>query len=254
MGDELNAEFLTLWDRYFPGAELPITLFYSETADGVDKAPPSETHRCMICDLAKVRKGDALCFDLEGAVCGGAKRYLGFSQEVAPGFDFFLSCGIPGKLEGERYKKTPELVRELVATGPKFEAPAQYAVFKRWDKLAPDDEPAVVIFFAPPDVLSGLFTLAGYDMAGAEAVIAPFAAGCGSIALHPYIELSRVQPRAVLGMFDVSARPCVPADILSFAVPMPLFERMVSNMEESFLITDSWKKVKRRISAGSAQE
>jgi hypothetical protein len=142
-------------------------------------------------------------------------------------------------------------VRQLIATGPKFEAPAQYAVFKRWDKLAPDDDPAVVIFFAPPDVLSGLFTLSGYDVASTESVIAPFAAGCGSIALHPYLELSRVQPRAVLGMFDVSARPCVPAGIFSFAVPMPLFERMVGNMEESFLITDSWKKVQRRISESS---
>lgn len=28
-----------------------------------------------------------------------------------PNFEYFLSCGIPGKLEGERYKKTPELVR-----------------------------------------------------------------------------------------------------------------------------------------------
>jgi len=248
MVDQLQAEFLELWGKYFPGAELPLALFYTESTDGVDKAPPSETHRCMICDLAKVRKGEALSFDLAGAVCGGAKRYLGFSQEIAPNFDFFLSCGIPGKLEGERYKKTPELVRELVEAGPRFEAPAPYAVFKRWDKLAPEDEPDVVVFFAKPDVLSGLFTLAGYDTASTEAVIAPFAAGCGSIVQYPYLELSRVNPRAVLGMFDVSARPCVPADVLSFAVPMPLFERMVANMDECFLITESWKKVQRRIS------
>ena len=31
--------------------------------------------------------------------------YLGFSEKVRPNFEFFLSCGIQGKFEGERYKK-----------------------------------------------------------------------------------------------------------------------------------------------------
>jgi hypothetical protein len=96
-------------------------------------------------------------------------------------------------------------------------------------------------------VLSGLFTLANYDEAGAEAVFCPFSAGCGSIVLYPYLERASARPRAVLGMFDVSARPCVPGDALSFAVPMAKFERMVANMQESFLITKSWDQVRRRI-------
>ena len=103
------------------------------------------------------------------------------------------------------------------------------------------------MFFATPDVLSGLFTLSGFDDADVDAVRVPFAAGCGSIVQHPYLELLSENPRAVLGMMDVSARPCVPARVLSFAVPMPRFERMVANMEESFLITESWAKVQRRI-------
>jgi hypothetical protein len=48
-------------------------------------------------------------------------------------------------------------------------------------------------------------------------------------------------------MFDVSARPCVPKDTVSFAVPMTKFVRMIENMEESFLITPSWGKVRQRI-------
>ncbi len=48
-------------------------------------------------------------------------------------------------------------------------------------------------------------------------------------------------------MFDVSARPCVPAGTLSFTAPLPLFERMVANMDERFLITESWDKVRKRI-------
>ena len=50
-------------------------------------------------------------------------------------------------------------------------------------------------------------------------------------------------------MLDVSARPCVTSDVVTLAAPMKKFVRMVENMEESFLTTDSWKKVRRRIAA-----
>jgi hypothetical protein len=66
---------------------------------------------------------------------------------------------------------------------------------------------------------------------------------------YPYLEKASTRPRAVIGLFDVSARPFVPENALSFSVPMNKFERMVRNMEESFLTTDSWKAVHRRIEA-----
>jgi hypothetical protein len=96
-------------------------------------------------------------------------------------------------------------------------------------------------------VLSGLFTLASFDEPEPYGVIAPFCAGCGSIVDIPYRETKSEQPCAVLGMFDVSARPYVPAGVLTFAIPWPKFVRMVDNMEESFLITKSWNKVRNRI-------
>jgi hypothetical protein len=64
---------------------------------------------------------------------------------------------------------------------------------------------------------------------------------------YPYLENEISRPRAVLGMFDVSARPYVPRETLTFSVPMKKFIRMIGNMEESFLITRSWEKVKKRI-------
>ena len=113
--------------------------------------------------------------------------------------------------------------------------------------LAAADDPAVVIFFAVPDILSGLFTLTGYEESQREAVIAPFCAGCASIVMHPFLEKDRERPRGVLGMFDVSARPFAHKETLSFALPLKKFSRMVADMEESFLITGSWAKVQKRI-------
>jgi len=243
----VHAEFAARWKKYFNGAELPMVFFYTDDISDVKKAKTSSGHRCFISDLANVRKGTPLAFDSESVVCNGAKRYLGFSRTIHPQFEYFISCGIPGELEGERYKKSPEIVTEIMKNLVDFTAPANYIVFKRWDALTEDDTPEVAVFFATPDVLSGLFTLTGFDEVDGNRVFTPFAAGCASIVLYPYLEMKSESPRAVIGMFDVSARPSVPKDTLSFAVPMKKFETMIANMDESFLITESWRKVQRRI-------
>jgi len=201
----------------------------------------------MMADLFKVTTGRSVCFGADSFGCFGGKRYLGFGGEVMPNFEYFLSCGIPGELEGERYKKTPELVKEIMRRAPKFEAPGKFIVFKRWDMLEKADEPDVVVFFARPDVLSGLFTLANFDIGDLNGVFSPFSAGCGSIVQYPYLEKESDCPRAVVGMFDVSARPFMPEDVLSFSVPMNKFAAMIENIEESFLITGSWGKIQKRM-------
>ena len=244
----LKYRFIDHWKKYFGSAELPITFYYSYNDDSAAKFISREKWHCFICDLSKVRKGESIAFDFESLGCNGAKRYLGFTHKLSPDFQYFLSCGIPGKLEGERYLKNPELVKEWMNKHEPIQGKeGKYIIFKRWDKLNEKDKPEVIIFFAKPDVLSGLFTLANFDQAKTDSTIAPFGAGCGSIVHYPYLEKDRERPRAVLGMFDPSARPCVQDNILTFAVPMAKFESMVNNMEESFLITDSWKEVSRRI-------
>jgi uncharacterized protein (DUF169 family) len=240
--------FMKLWETYFPHTELPLGYYYTNDENRIETLKSHGRSRCLICELARVREGASLAFDFETVRCSGGKRYLGFTQELRPDFEYFLSCGIPGKMEGEKYKKTPELVKELMKHQPKFEAPARFIVFKRWDKMTTDDEPLVVVFFAKPDVLSGLFTLANYDEVQPNGVITPMGSGCSSIVYHPYNENLSSHPRAVLGMFDVSARPCVPADTLTFSVPWPKFNSMIENMEESFLTTSSWNLVKERMS------
>ncbi|MFB0525612.1 MAG: DUF169 domain-containing protein [Phycisphaerae bacterium] len=247
MDIELKKRFLRLWEKYFDGTELPIVFYYTNEASEVALVKPSSGHRCIMADLSKVRTGRSICFGADSFGCFGGKRYLGFGTEVMPNFEYFLSCGIPGKLEGERYKKTPELVREIMRKAPTFKAPGRFIVFKRWDMLEEPDEPDVVVFFARPDVLSGLFSLANFDVGELNGAFSPFSAGCGSIVQYPYLEKESDCPKAVVGMFDVSARPFVPEDVLSFSVPTNKFAAMVENINESFLITESWGKIQKRI-------
>jgi len=243
----IKEKFGVLWERYFNHAELPISFYYTDEEGHAELVEPNSMSRCVIAALSHVRKGRSLCFNVDSIGCAGGRRYLGFTEGLMPNFEYFLSCGIPGKMEGERYKKTPELVNEAMKYWPTFEAPARFVVFKRWDMLEGSDSPEIVIFFAQPDVLSGLFTLANFDEAEQNRVIAPFGSGCSTIVQYPYLEKSSNHPRAVIGMFDVSARPFVPRNTLAFSVPMNKFVMMIENMEESFLITRSWAKVQKRI-------
>ncbi len=247
MDMELKEKFHALWKKYFNDSELPITFYYTDEEGHAELVKPDSVSRCVIGALSGVRKGKSLCFNIESVGCFGGKRYFGFTDMIRPNFEYFLSCGIPGQLEGERYKKSPELVKGLMKNSPVFKAPAQFVVFKRWDMLEKSDNPEVVIFFARPDVLSGLFTLAGFDTADPNGVISPFGSGCSTIVQYPYMEKDSDHPRGIIGMFDVSARPFVQADVLTFSVPMNKFITMVENMEESFLITESWHKVQKRI-------
>ena len=236
-----------LWKKYFDGAELPVIFYYTNEEGHARLVEPDSVPGCVIGILSEVRKGRSLCFNVDSVGCPGGKRYLGFTEGIMPDFEYFLSYGIPGKLTGERYCKSPELVKEIMKRSPAFKAPGRFIIFKRWDKLEESDAPEVVIFFAEPDVLSGLFTLARFDETEQNAVFTPFGSGCSTIVQYPYLERDSARPRGVIGMFDPSARPFVPNNVLTFSVPMNKFVRMIENMEESFLITDSWRRIQKRL-------
>jgi uncharacterized protein (DUF169 family) len=250
----VKEKFLGLWKKYFPSAELPIIFFYTDDKARTRDCSNTPEHRCVIANLTVVRKGTPLRLEANSVECSGGKRYLGFSRTLRPNFEYFLSYGIPGELEGERYKKSPELVKKFMKRRVEFTAPKKFIVFKRFDSLEESDNPDVVIFFAQPDVLAGLFTLASFDETEESGVIAPFGAGCGSIVLYPYLEKKSKRPRCIVGMFDPSARPYVPADVLSFSIPLSKFIRMVDNMEESFLITPTWNKIRQRINHNTSPD
>jgi uncharacterized protein (DUF169 family) len=252
MDTGIRNRFVTLWQQFCPGAELPITFEVGEGSGTAEKAKIPGSWRCIICDLARVRKGTSLVFDRTSVTCSGGLFYLGYDTRRIENFRYFLSSGKPGVVEGERYKRTPEIIDEINARHVSLPAEDRCYTFRRWDKLAPEDNPDVVIFFARPEVLSALFTLANFDQADPNGVICPFGSGCSSIIHYPRLEAKSDHPKAVFGMFDPSARPCVPVDILTFAIPMKKFEKMIGYMEESFLITKTWDKVKTKIARSNA--
>lgn len=120
MDMELKERFIREWKKYFNNAELPIIFYYTDENGHGGLEAPGSLSRCAINTLSKVRKGTSLCFDSDSIGCRGGKKYLGFLDKIMPNFKFFLSCGIKGELEGERYKKSPKIVKELYQNIPSF--------------------------------------------------------------------------------------------------------------------------------------
>ena len=65
--------------------------------------------------------------------------------------------------------------------------------------------------------------------------------------LLPYAQGKKSLPKAVIGMTDITARPIVPAETLSFTVPFEMFQEMEKNSAGSFLDKEDWGKIAKRI-------
>ena len=92
-------EFDQKWNKYFPGAFLPIGFYYTDLKEKKGMLKPPKGHRCIIADLASVSKGNTRRFDIDAIGCGGGRRYLGFEDNQAPNFEYFL-LRYSGKTDG----------------------------------------------------------------------------------------------------------------------------------------------------------
>lgn len=249
-----------------------VNLRYSPVAILFSNEKPSETLQfkegrwgCVIAMLNAAAKGRTAIFDRKTYGCIGGGTGLGFGNTytgMPGGIEFFLSTGNkefcasemgqnivknwPALSHGEAYKKTPELAKSFSDNLPYYDVPTEYILFKPLDKLLPDDKPEVIVFLATPDQISALVTLANYGRHGGDNVIIPWGAGCHSICIMPLQEGRSENPRAVIGLTDISARKQVDKDILSFSIPYNMFLEMESHVAESFLTRDEWLKIKDR--------
>ena len=207
---------------------------------------------CVVAMMNAAGKGKIAAFDREHFGCGGGAIGLGLRDtydHVPGGIEYFLSTGKgEGFPPGEAYKKNPELAKIFADQLPMIDIPYDYVVFKPLDKVDHNKEtPQLVIMLANPDQLAALVVLANYDRPGNDNVIAPFSAGCHTIVLIPYSESQKEQQKAVIGILDISARPYVDPDIMSFTVPFKMFLQMEANVPGSFLEKNDWKKIRDRI-------
>ncbi|MFC2018222.1 DUF169 domain-containing protein [Chloroflexota bacterium] len=228
---------------------------------------------CVMAMFVAAINGRQVVFDRNTYGCPGGGTGLGFGNQYKnfpggeKGFCYFLSTGVNGWglgrklarmakpfvssetyrtiINGEGYLRTPELVGKFLECLPITDIPYKYVVFRQLRQVeAEKEEPQTVVFLADLDQLSALVILANFSRDSNENVIIPMASGCQCIGIYPFREASREQPRAVVGIADISARIYLKRhlkdDVVSVAVPYAMFREMESNISGSFLERDSW--------------
>jgi len=228
---------------------------------------------CVMFLLAAAVKGEIAAVDRKTFGCPGGGTGLGFGNQYPTFtggeecFKYFLSNGnesweqgrqvgeqvkphMPPDshhhfMHGERYLKNPELVGRFLESLPMTEIPAKYLLLKPLMAVDGEDEhPQTVIFLGDQDQIAALTVLANYGRGHNENVIFPFAAGCQSIGIYPFREAQRSEPRAVLGLNDISARlylgRMLKGQLLSFAMPFALYQEMEGNLAGSFIGGKTW--------------
>ena len=229
--------FITNYQEAFgKQTELPIAFWYSDQME----APTEKVNGCLFKCMRLVRSGKIISLGNETITCGGGKFYTGFTDmpERVPGFVSLK----------EKYKKSPEMVIDLIQEMQVPKTDKAYLHFARIDKIVSFDKVEGLLFLATPDMLSGLATWAYFDNNAQDAVSAPFGSGCCSIITQAILENRRQGRRTFLGFFDPSVRPYFEAELLSFTIPMSRFREMYHSMRESCLYdTHAWGKIKERI-------
>lgn len=229
-------KFLQKYREAFGDAvPLPIAFGYSEVpVVEIRKIP-----RCMVGAIRKVCEGEPLTLSVDNVLCGGGSLYTAFApmQERIPGF----------VSETEHYKQTPDQVREYIRRLDISLTEKPYLNFVRMDRLTTLDGIEGILFFATPDMLSGLCSWAFYDNDADDAVCTRFASGCCSMVTFAVRENRPNGRSCFIGMLDPSARPLIPADELTFVIPAGRFREMMQTLEHSALFRKAYSVVRKRM-------
>jgi len=193
------------------------------------------------------KKNTAAYFEARRYGCIGGSFYLGFHKPQLDFIAHYVSSGIPGVVHGERYLSSPEVTRRFFKEVDPRPAPARFCVFKPVSQFREGEIPEIVTFFGRGEVISGLCGLAAFVTDDFEAVCSPFGAGCSYMVTWPLLYLARGQLKAVLGGWDPSDRKFLKPDEITFSLPYEMWIRFLDRWENSFLLTDTWSGVKKKV-------
>ncbi|MDE5872226.1 MAG: DUF169 domain-containing protein [Muribaculaceae bacterium] len=195
---------------------------------------------CIFKQFHKAANGTTVTLSVANLTCGGGKPYLGLEPLPERVYGFVSNV--------EKYKQNPNLVKQAIEQIDIRPSEKPYVNFVRIDSLKSFDGIEGVIFFASPDVISGLFSWANYDIEDINAVMSPWGSGCSTSVTSMVNENRQGGKHCFLGFFDISARPYFKSDILSFSIPRSRFVEMCETLSYCCVSgVPAWLKVRKRI-------
>jgi len=201
---------------------------------------------CIATMIYNSSKGKIIAFDENTTGLPCSAFYLGYSDWIFDGIEQFLSNECVWGREPERFIKTPEMAKKFVDSYLHKPHRKGAVVFKPLEFFKGNEKPELVIFFVNADQISALQYLIGFEAPREERIVSRFASACMSIFTVPMEYAQRCEKKAVWGFHDISQRSKIPKEITSMTFTFPLFEEICQNLDESFLSTEHWEKLKER--------
>ena len=226
---------------------------YREPKVPEDAFVPQNGH-CTIPSLFMrcVRLGDKCAADTEHSPCHGSKSGFGFGGMSSRQRSAWSASVVPEdirenmahKSSGMSYFKDPDIALLQLEPIKDYGDGKDAIVFQELDSAISENRPIeVVVFLVDPVRLTVLQQLAAFSKrTPGPATVMPFGHACQQIYAIPRGEGESDDPHAVIGMTDMYARRFVDKEQLSFAVPYSLYQRMDSDIDDSFLMKEKFKE------------
>ncbi|MDD3590453.1 MAG: DUF169 domain-containing protein [Thermoguttaceae bacterium] len=236
----------------------PVGIYFGNEAAQCDLDASPEKRNCVVPLLAAAAKGKTISMNEESCNCAGgavgccfgdgfARRNPEIQKMLSQGFGENVPDYIPTRMkDGEKFfldEETALKWRNNLPLSEKAYPRIVFAPMQKWDEIGTPD---LVFVFADPDQISALVALLGFHNGRALNTIAPFGAACHSI-LYAAEQMESDDPKAVMGLFDISQRSAAMAKYLSMTMPYALWEKITQDLDKSCLTTHSWQAIEKRM-------
>ena len=236
----------------------PVGVFLGNAEADCDLVASPGKRNCVVPFLLAAARDRVAGMDEEACTCPGGTVGCCFGDGFTrknPNIHKMLSQGMGDDappnarihlVEGERFFCTEELALKWRNDMPYSEKGYPRIVFAPESRWCGIGTPDLVLVFADPDRISALVTMLGFHNGRTINTMVPYGAACHSI-VFAAAQMDEPEPKAVMGLFDISQRSKAIANYLSLTMPYPLWKQMGADLDKSCLTTHAWKEIEKRL-------
>ena len=236
----------------------PVGIYFGNTTAVCDVDADPQARNCVIPFLMKVSEGITVSMDEKSCNCAGGASGCCFGDGFArwnPSIAKLLSQGYgenaPAFLpafakEGERFFCTEEIAEQFRNALPYSERAYPRIVFAPMSRWAEIGTPDLVYLFLNPDQLGAVVSMLCSHNGKVDNTISPYCSACQCI-MFAAEQMDKEEPKAVMGLFDISQRYEAMANLLSLTMPYSRWENLSCDLDKSCLTSHSWKKIEKRL-------
>jgi hypothetical protein len=214
---------------------------------GSDSIPENATHiskvdRCVSHAMLAIAREDGPVVYLGeehlGGCCPGGQYWLGYIP-FHYDLSFFISKGSPNYRNGaaEHLKRDPDLTINSIANVGKITPPDKFIVIAPCSRVVQSVKPLSILCFGKGENVRNLIALAHFGSDDTfRTSIFPWGPACSSMITYASGMAEKAPKGAlIVGPSDPTVNEWLPPDMMTLAVPFPTAERMVNDLDGSFL-------------------